>query len=116
MASLPKYEIYAVRYASMPRTRSNNFIGGDPHDGPMPMDFFVWLIRSPERVVLVDTGFNASTARKRQRDMKPVSTSTTRSGERVVLVDTGFNASTARKRQRDMIQCPIEALSKLNVQ
>ncbi|RTZ40754.1 N-acyl homoserine lactonase family protein [Candidimonas sp. SYP-B2681] len=53
----------------MQRTRRDNFIGGDPHDGPMSMDFFVWLIRSESRAVLVDTGFNASTAQKRQRDM-----------------------------------------------
>ena len=33
------------------------------------MDFFVWLLRSRERVVLVDTGFNAETAAKRQRQM-----------------------------------------------
>ncbi|WP_073102154.1 N-acyl homoserine lactonase family protein [Pollutimonas bauzanensis] len=53
----------------MRRERRDNFIGGDPHDGPMPMDFFVWLIRCGQRLLLVDTGFNAATARKRQRDM-----------------------------------------------
>lgn len=63
------YEIYAVRYARMPRLRRDNFLGGDPHDAPMPMDFFVWLLRSSTRRILVDTGFNAKTARARQRDL-----------------------------------------------
>ncbi len=63
------YEVYALRYAHMPRRRADNFLGGDPHEGPMPMDFFVWLIRSQSRCILVDTGFNAKTAAARQREM-----------------------------------------------
>lgn len=64
-----QYEIYAVRYAAHDRLRSENFIGGDPHDGPMPLDYFVWLLKSPERNILVDTGFNAATARLRGRNL-----------------------------------------------
>lgn len=68
--TLPVYEIYALRYASMARTRGDNFISGaDPHDGAMPMDFYVWLIRSPQRTVLVDTGFNEAAARVRGRKL-----------------------------------------------
>ena len=53
------YEVYAVKYATRDGTRSANFIGGDPHDGPMPMDYFVWLIRNAGRVTfVVDTGFS----------------------------------------------------------
>ena len=65
----PEYEVYAIRYARMPRRRSDNFLGGDPHDGDMPMDFFVWLLRGAEGIVLVDTGFNADMARKRRREL-----------------------------------------------
>ncbi|OWT53742.1 N-acyl homoserine lactonase family protein [Candidimonas nitroreducens] len=68
-AALPEFELYAIRYARMPRQRRDNFLGGDPHDGDMPMDFFVWLARSAERVVLVDTGFNAAMAARRRREM-----------------------------------------------
>ena len=67
--NLPDYEVYAIRYARMARGRAANFLGGDPHDGPMPMDFFVWLVRGAGQCVLVDTGFNADTAMRRQRDM-----------------------------------------------
>ena len=35
------YEIYAVRYAHHDRRAAENFYGGDPHDGPMPLDYFV---------------------------------------------------------------------------
>jgi len=63
------YEVYALRYAHMSRRRGDNFLGGDPHDAPMAMDFFVWLLRSPTRCILVDTGFNAKTAQSRQREL-----------------------------------------------
>jgi glyoxylase-like metal-dependent hydrolase (beta-lactamase superfamily II) len=63
----PKYEVYALRYAMRDAMRSNHFIGGDPHDGPMPMDYFLWVIRGPDRVVVVDCGFTAEVAAQRQR-------------------------------------------------
>jgi glyoxylase-like metal-dependent hydrolase (beta-lactamase superfamily II) len=64
----PEYEIYAIRYAThAERRRRDNFIDHDLHDGPMPLDFFVWLLRSPERTILVDTGFNAAAAAARKR-------------------------------------------------
>jgi glyoxylase-like metal-dependent hydrolase (beta-lactamase superfamily II) len=61
------YEIYAIKYAHHERNASANFLGGDPHDGPMPMDYFVWLIRGQGREIVVDTGFNAVVAAKRGR-------------------------------------------------
>jgi len=36
--TLPDYEVYALRYATREGMRSDHFIGGDVHDGPMPMD------------------------------------------------------------------------------
>ena len=66
------YEVYAVKYAHHARRRSENFIGGvpggDAHDGPMPLDYFVWLIRGDGREIVVDTGFSAAMAAKRGRD------------------------------------------------
>ena len=66
-APLPEYEVYAVRYGSQPRSRRGNFLHADSHDGPMPMDYYVWLIRGAGQVILVDTGFSAEAAAKRQR-------------------------------------------------
>ena len=65
------YEVYAIKYAHHARRAAENFIGGvphDAHDGPMPLDFFVWLIRGEGREIVVDTGFSAATAARRQRD------------------------------------------------
>ncbi len=62
------YEVYAVHYAHNPNARrANNFIGGDPHDGPMPLDYFVWAIKGPERSFVFDTGFDAPMGEKRLR-------------------------------------------------
>jgi glyoxylase-like metal-dependent hydrolase (beta-lactamase superfamily II) len=62
------YEIYAVRYAHHDRRASENFYGGDPHDGPMPLDYFVWAIVGADRTLIFDTGFDAEMAKKRGRD------------------------------------------------
>ena len=65
--SLPTYEIHAIKYAWRDAKRHNHFVGGDPHDAPMPMDYFVWLVRNEERTVVIDTGFNQPMADKRNR-------------------------------------------------
>src|SRR3954470_22336792 len=61
------YELFAIRYATRDAQRSAHFIGGDPHDGPMPMDYFVWAARSGGRTFVIDTGFNAEVSDKRKR-------------------------------------------------
>ncbi|MEP9375700.1 N-acyl homoserine lactonase family protein [Aquabacter sp. CN5-332] len=68
------YEIYAVHYASQDDRRSpENFLGGDLHDRPMPMDFFVWAIVGPQGTIMVDTGFDAQSGRGRGRPLtRPV--------------------------------------------
>ena len=80
------YEVYAIKYAHHPRRASENFIGGDPHDGPMPLDYFVWLIR--------EAGKNAG---------------------REIVVDTGFSAAVAAKRGREHLRCPTAGLGLLGV-
>jgi glyoxylase-like metal-dependent hydrolase (beta-lactamase superfamily II) len=51
------------------RTTHENFMGGDPHDSsPMPMDYFVWVLMSGERRIVVDTGFAEPMARQRGRE------------------------------------------------
>lgn len=63
--TLPIYELFAIRYATRPGMRAEHFLGGDPHDTAMPMDYFVWLAVSAERTVLIDTGFMESAAPRR---------------------------------------------------
>lgn len=66
---LPTYEVIALRYATRGARRADNFLGGDPHDGEMPMDYFFWVVRNEERLVLVDTGFCEDMAVKRHRTL-----------------------------------------------
>lgn len=47
------YEIYAIKYATRAAKRSNHFIGGDPHEGPMPVDYYLWVVRNQERLFVV---------------------------------------------------------------
>lgn len=61
------YKVYALRYAMRDARRAEHFIGGDPHDAPMPMDYFVWAIVNDDRTIILDTGFTEAVAAKRKR-------------------------------------------------
>jgi glyoxylase-like metal-dependent hydrolase (beta-lactamase superfamily II) len=63
----PEYEVFALRYGTREARRHEHFIGGDPHDGPMPMDYFVWLAKNADRAVVIDIGFTAESGGKRGR-------------------------------------------------
>jgi glyoxylase-like metal-dependent hydrolase (beta-lactamase superfamily II) len=67
MSEIPEYELFAIRYAMREARRADHFIGGDPHDAPMPMDYFVWAIVGPDRTWVVDTGFEQDDATARRR-------------------------------------------------
>lgn len=67
MAAPKPHEIYAIKYAHHERRASENFLGGDPHDAPMPLDYFVWAIKGPDKTWIVDTGFDAAMGRQRSR-------------------------------------------------
>ena len=66
------YEVHAIRYGSFAaRTRRETFLGVDPHDSsPMPIDYFVWVIRNAERTLLVDTGFDHVEGAERGRKIE----------------------------------------------
>jgi len=68
-AELPHYEVIALKYATRGGARPDHFVGGDPHDRPMPMDYYLWVVRNEDRLVLVDTGFNQDMAAKRNRTL-----------------------------------------------
>jgi len=63
------YEIYAIRYARHDRPARDNFLGGDPHDVNMPLDYFVWAIVGEDKTIAVDTGFDVEMGRRRARTM-----------------------------------------------
>src|SRR5271157_1314807 len=63
---LAEYEVFTIRYAT-PRhaaRRGEPFVGGDPHDGPMAMDYFVWVAKNENRAVVIDIGFTAESGGK----------------------------------------------------
>lgn len=65
--SLPEYEVFALKYGQRVGTRGAIFIGGDPHDAPLAMDYFVWAIRNAERTIVVDVGFAKAEGERRGR-------------------------------------------------
>ena len=67
------YEVYAVRYAHHDRRSPENFIGGDPHDVLQPLDYYVWAIVGAAGTYVIDTGFDAAMAKRRNRELlKPI--------------------------------------------
>lgn len=69
------YQVYALCFGRLAARRvHDNFMRRDMHDGPMPMDFYVWILRNMHRTVLVDTGFGhrASDERRIAIDFDPI--------------------------------------------
>jgi glyoxylase-like metal-dependent hydrolase (beta-lactamase superfamily II) len=82
------WRVYAVKYAERDARRSEHFIGGDPHDEPMPMDYFVWAA---------------------VRDRGDGSTETW-------VIDTGFDTSDAERRRRRLVRSVSEALATVGIE
>lgn len=60
---MSEWEVFAVRYATqVERARVKNVMYDDHPGDAMPIDFFVWVLRRGEEVILVDTGFDAGEA------------------------------------------------------
>ena len=57
-SSPPLYEVYAVRYATLPRYPTREFIAGADKKRRTDAAMMVWLLKGPDRrTVLVDAGF-----------------------------------------------------------
>jgi glyoxylase-like metal-dependent hydrolase (beta-lactamase superfamily II) len=64
------WDLYALPFARLEQRRvHDHFIVRDMHDGPMPVDFYVWVARKGEHTVLIDTGFGQQSAAKRSRPL-----------------------------------------------
>jgi glyoxylase-like metal-dependent hydrolase (beta-lactamase superfamily II) len=72
MSDSASYEVIAVRYGTRSTCRSDVFLHyqlyGEP-DAATTMDYFFWVLRSPEGAILVDCGFNADSGARRGRTM-----------------------------------------------
>lgn len=66
----PQYEIFGIRYGiNEGRARGQNFILEASPTEPLVMDFYCWLLRSEDRVIVVDTGMNPEKARRHGHTM-----------------------------------------------
>ncbi|GIR51197.1 MAG: hypothetical protein CM15mP60_2580 [Alphaproteobacteria bacterium] len=64
------WEVFAVKYADRNnRMRVESFILDPAHDQPHPMDYFVWVLKAGERVIMVDTGYDHTEAKRRGREI-----------------------------------------------
>ncbi len=54
----PTYEVYAVRYATLPRFRVSGLIAGADTSRRMDLAMMVWVIKGGGRTILVDAGFH----------------------------------------------------------
>ncbi len=68
-STLPEYKVYAIRYGSRAGKRAEHFLGGDPRDEAMALDFYFWLVIGQDRTFVVDLGMTAESAAKRKRQL-----------------------------------------------
>ena len=54
----PAYEVYAVRYATLPRFRVSGLIAGADTSRRIDLAMMVWVIKGAGRTILVDAGFH----------------------------------------------------------
>jgi glyoxylase-like metal-dependent hydrolase (beta-lactamase superfamily II) len=69
------YEVYGLCYArGRTRRTADNFLKRGLPDGPMAMNYNIWVLRNERRTVVVDTGMSAqtSTTHDRPMDVHPV--------------------------------------------
>ena len=63
------WEVYALRYATRQGRAGEFFYDGGPDDEAVRLDYYVWLLKSGDRAILVDAGFTPETALARGRDL-----------------------------------------------
>jgi glyoxylase-like metal-dependent hydrolase (beta-lactamase superfamily II) len=64
----PEYEIYALKYgARADRTRGDSYLLDANPNAPDAIEYFIWVIRNADRMYVVDTGFDAESAKRLNR-------------------------------------------------
>jgi glyoxylase-like metal-dependent hydrolase (beta-lactamase superfamily II) len=62
------YEVLALEYARLDRpSRDFYLFSPDPHEGPRPIAYYLWVIRNERRTVVVDLGFDKRSGEARGR-------------------------------------------------
>jgi glyoxylase-like metal-dependent hydrolase (beta-lactamase superfamily II) len=72
----PAWQVTIAKYGTRATVLSDVYLNHhlyDEPDGPIGMDYFVWVIRNSRRTILVDTGFSEHGGTVRRRDiLQPV--------------------------------------------
>lgn len=71
MSARPEtYEVLALEYGRMDRSSRDFYLHfPDPHEGPRPIAYYLWVIRNDKRTVVVDLGFDERSGNARGRLM-----------------------------------------------
>ena len=65
------WEVFAVKYADRnSRTRKDSFLFDDDHHLQHDMDYFMWVLRRGNDLILVDTGYDQEEADRRGRPIR----------------------------------------------
>jgi glyoxylase-like metal-dependent hydrolase (beta-lactamase superfamily II) len=57
LTSTPKYEVHAVRFATLKKFPKRSLIAGAPAADSLDLAMMVWVVRGAGRTILVDAGF-----------------------------------------------------------
>jgi glyoxylase-like metal-dependent hydrolase (beta-lactamase superfamily II) len=69
--TMSDWDVHAVKYADRnARRRGDSFLFDDRHDVAHPMDYFIWVLRRGDKVILVDTGYDSAEADVRGRPIR----------------------------------------------
>ncbi len=63
------YEVLALEYARSRRHSRTFYMFPDPHDGPRPITYYLWVVRNANRTIVVDLGFGPEAAARREREL-----------------------------------------------
>jgi glyoxylase-like metal-dependent hydrolase (beta-lactamase superfamily II) len=66
-----EYHIYSLCYAHNGSRRVHDafLMAQDLHDGPMPIDYSIWIVENANRRFIVDLGFDLESAARRNRKL-----------------------------------------------
>lgn len=66
---MSQWDVLAIHYGTAERPATDLALEADIHDAPGRIDYFVWLVRGPAGLFLVDTGFGPAEGAARGRTL-----------------------------------------------
>lgn len=63
-SSAPTAEVFAICYSRREAEAREHFYRTPPCEGPMPMAYYIWLIKTADTAIVVDTGYTRAKAER----------------------------------------------------